>query len=82
MTITNGMNKSDDEYAASESIAVFTISKLRCASSWDWAGADSVVVRSSYSDFFIPFVIITVFLGGLTVYYLWKSVKSRSKQLM
>ncbi len=43
---------------------------------------DSDVVRSSYSDFFIPFVIITVFLGGLTVYYLWKSVKSRSKQLM
>jgi len=32
------------------------------------------------SDLFIPFVIITVILGGLTVYYLWKSLKkSRSK---
>jgi len=40
---------------------------------------DSDVIHSSYSDLFIPFVIITVFLGGLTVYYLWKSVKSRSK---
>ena len=27
------------------------------------------------SDLFIPFVIITVILGGLTVYYLWKSLK-------
>jgi len=40
---------------------------------------DSDVVHSSYSDLFIPFVIITVILGGLTVYYLWKSVKSSSK---
>ena len=32
------------------------------------------------SDLFIPFVIITVILGGLTIYYLWKSLKkSRSK---
>ncbi len=35
------------------------------------------------SDLFIPFVIITVILGGLTIYYLWKSLKkSRSKQFM
>ncbi len=40
---------------------------------------DSDVIHSSYSDLFIPFVIITVFLGGLTVYYLLKSMKSRSK---
>lgn len=31
-------------------------------------------------DLFIPFVIITVILGGLTVYYLWKSLK-KLKQL-
>jgi len=32
------------------------------------------------SDLFIPFVILTVILGGLTAYYLWKSLKkSRSK---
>jgi len=32
------------------------------------------------SDLLIPFVILTVILGGLTVYYLWKSLKkSRSK---
>ena len=31
------------------------------------------------SDFFIPFVIITLILGGVTVYYLWKLIKqSRS----
>ncbi len=28
------------------------------------------------SDFFLPFVVITIILGGLTVYYLWKSRKS------
>ena len=32
------------------------------------------------SDLFIPFVIITVIFGGLTIYYLWKLLKkSRSK---
>ena len=36
---------------------------------------DSDVVQSPYSDLLIPFVIITVILGGLTVYYLWKSLK-------
>ncbi len=41
---------------------------------------DSDAAYSSYSDLFIPFVIVTVILGGLTVYYLWKSLKkSRSK---
>jgi hypothetical protein len=28
------------------------------------------------SDFFLPFVVITIILGGLTAYYLWKSRKS------
>jgi hypothetical protein len=36
---------------------------------------DSDVTQSPYSDLLIPFVIITVILGGLTVYYLWKSLK-------
>ena len=27
------------------------------------------------SDLFFPFVVITIILGGLTVYYLWKSLK-------
>ena len=27
------------------------------------------------SDLFLPFLIITVILGGITVYYLWKSRK-------
>ena len=41
---------------------------------------DSDAVYSSYSDLLIPFVIVTIILGGLTVYYLWKSLKkSRSK---
>jgi len=41
---------------------------------------DSDAVYSSYSDLFIPFVIVTIILGGLTIYYLWKSLKkSRSK---
>jgi len=32
------------------------------------------------SDLFIPFIIITAILGGLTAYYLWKSLKkSKSK---
>jgi len=32
------------------------------------------------SDLFIPFIIITAILGGLTIYYLWKSLKkSKSK---
>jgi len=39
------------------------------------AAIDSDVVQSPYSDLLIPFVIITVILGGLTVYYLWKSLK-------
>ena len=39
------------------------------------AAIDSNVVQSPYSDLLIPFVIITVILGGLTVYYLWKSLK-------
>ncbi|MGY5144615.1 MAG: ArsR/SmtB family transcription factor [Candidatus Nitrosopumilus sp. bin_32a] len=30
------------------------------------------------SDFFLPFVAITIILGGLTVYYLWKFRKSSS----
>jgi len=36
---------------------------------------DSDVAQFPYSDLLIPFVIITVILGGLTVYYLWKSLK-------
>jgi len=41
---------------------------------------DSDIAQSPYSDLLIPFVIITVILGGLTVYYLWKSLKkARSK---
>ena len=28
------------------------------------------------SEFFLPFVVITIILGGLTVYYLWKFRKS------
>ncbi len=44
------------------------------------AAIDSNVAQSTYSDLLIPFVIITVILGGLTVYYLWKSLKkSRTK---
>ncbi len=39
------------------------------------ATIDSDVAQSPYSDLLIPFVIITVILGGLTVYYLWKSLK-------
>ena len=39
------------------------------------AAIDSDVVQSPYSDLLIPFVIITVILGGLTVYYLRKSLK-------
>jgi len=39
------------------------------------AAINSDVVQSPYSDLLIPFVIITVILGGLTVYYLWKSLK-------
>ena len=39
------------------------------------AAIDSDVAQFPYSDLFIPFVIITVILGGLTVYYLWKSLK-------
>ena len=31
------------------------------------------------SDFFLPFVVITITLGGLTAYYLWKSRKSNLK---
>ena len=31
------------------------------------------------SNFFLPFVVITIILGGLTVYYLWKSRKSNLK---
>ena len=31
------------------------------------------------SDFFLPFVGITIILGGLTAYYLWKSRKSNLK---
>ena len=31
------------------------------------------------SDFFLPFVVITIILGGLTAYYLWKSRKSNLK---
>jgi len=31
------------------------------------------------SDFFLPFVVITIILGGLTVYYLWKFKKSNLK---
>jgi DNA-binding transcriptional ArsR family regulator len=38
---------------------------------------------STSPDLFISFVIITIILGGLTVYYLWKSLKkSKSKQFM
>jgi len=41
---------------------------------------DANVEALAGSDLFIPFVIVTVILGGLTVYYLWKSLKkSRSK---
>ena len=36
---------------------------------------DSDVAQFPYSDLLIPFVIITVILGGLTVYYLRKSLK-------
>ncbi len=39
------------------------------------AAIDSDVAQFPYSDLLIPFVIITVILGGLTVYYLWKSLK-------
>ena len=28
------------------------------------------------SDFFLPFVVVTIILGGLTVYYFWKFRKS------
>ena len=28
------------------------------------------------SDFFLPFIVITIILGGLTAYYLWKFRKS------
>lgn len=28
------------------------------------------------SDFFLPFAVVTIILGGLTVYYLWKFRKS------
>jgi DNA-binding transcriptional ArsR family regulator len=40
--------------------------------------AESVVNSeiSVNSDLFLPFLIITIFLGGLTVYYLWKFKKS------
>ena len=31
------------------------------------------------SDFFLPFVVITIILGGITVYYLWKFRKSTLK---
>ena len=32
---------------------------------------------STSFDLFFPFVIITIILGGLTVYYIWKSKKSK-----
>ena len=40
--------------------------------------AESIVHSEAYvnSEFFLPFVIITAVLGGLTVFYLWKSRKS------
>ena len=28
------------------------------------------------SDFFLPFIVITIILSGITVYYLWKFRKS------
>lgn len=31
------------------------------------------------SDFFLPFVVITIILGGITAYYLWKFIKSTLK---
>jgi hypothetical protein len=31
------------------------------------------------SDFFLPFVVITIVLGGITAYYLWKFRKSTLK---
>jgi len=44
------------------------------------AAADADTGTLVGSDLFIPFVIITVIFGGLTIYYLWKSLK-KSKQL-
>ncbi len=45
-----------------------------------YVAIDTNIESITNSNLFIPFVIITAILGGLTVYYLWKSL-TKSKQL-
>jgi len=42
--------------------------------------ADAEAGTLGSSDLFVPFIIITVVLGGLTVYYLWKLLKKSRRK--
>ena len=73
-----------DSISGDESAGSITSSSLITAESQDITEYDLDVVNTANdvnvgalagSDLFFPFIIITGILAGLTIYYLWKSLK-------
>ena len=68
--------ESMDSFSASSPMIAESDSQDVAERSMDVANTAVNSEMTVNSDFFLPFIVITIILGGLTVYYLWKSRKS------